>query len=257
VFLVSFTPTPFYQAWTGNNCVPCNAPSAGLIVLFFVLTISFVGYIYISVGSATVTKVAILLNYLQLLAQSYVVQSVKFLPMVEFAYASVVALANICLYPFNWWQLWVWTMMTPWINLTFVALFFGARMLYKRLHRHFAHAHRKCNDRPGRSTVGVNSIQAGIQLIFFNNLSIAKSCLIMFACVSIFDVSVTSTNYSFSCGTSMHIGFIAMSVVWLSLFCIAVPVVVLLAIVAPQLFPARMQRLLHVEFLTTDFEVLR
>jgi hypothetical protein len=225
-------------------------------VLFFVLTIAFVGYIYISVGSATVTKVAILLNYLQLLAQSYVVQSVKFLPMVEFAYASVVALTNICLYPFNWWQLWVWTMMTPWINLAFVALFFVVRFLYKRLHRHYKHPDRKCNNRPGGTSVSVNSIQAGIQLIFFNNLSIAKSCLIMFACVSIFDASVTSTNYSFSCGTPMHIGFIIMSSIWLSLFCIAVPLVVLLAIVIPQRFPPQITKLINVEFLTTDFKVI-
>jgi hypothetical protein len=235
--------------------VPCNSPNAGLIVCFFVLTIAFVGYIYISVGSATVTKVAILLNYLQLLAQSYVVQSVKFLPMVEFAYSSVVALANICLYPFAWWQLWVWTMMTPWINVAFVGLFFALRMLYKCIHQRVVHRERACNDPPGRSSVAVNSIQAIIQLIFFNNLSIAKSCLIMFACVNVFDVSVASSNYSFVCGTPLHVGFIILSSVWLSLFCIAVPVVVLLAIVSPQIFPPHIAPLLNVDFLTEDFKV--
>lgn len=119
--------------------------------------------------------------------------------MVEFAYSSVMSITNLCLYPFNWWQLWLWTMMVPVINCAFVLLIFGVRMLYRFLHQRFAHVDptRKCNNRNGAVSPGVNSLQAGVQLVFFNNLSIAKSCLIMFACAPIFGQYVTSSSYLF------------------------------------------------------------
>jgi hypothetical protein len=239
-------------AWTGNNCVFCSNSNAGLIVLYFVLSILFVGYVYISVGSKDgVVKLVILLNYLQMLAQSYVVQSVKFLPVAEFAYSSVVAMANVCLYPFMWWQLWLWTMMIPWINIVLVMGIFASRLVYKFIHRRRVHPERPCNDK--RVSVAVNATQAIIQLIFFNNLSIAKSCMIMFACVPIFDQFVTSANYSFGCGSALHYGFIAMSIVWIALFCVFVPTIVLIAIVAPRVLPAKVRDLLDVEFLIVDF----
>jgi hypothetical protein len=78
----------------------------------------------------------------------------------------------------------------------------------------------------------------------------------MFACVSVFGQSILSTNYSFVCGTSLHYGFIAMAIVWLSLFCIAVPALVLVAIVAPNVFPVEHREVIisSVKFLIADFK---
>jgi hypothetical protein len=244
---------PSYS-WAGQSCVSCVTGNALFIVLYVILTLLFVGYVYWSTGSETVSKLNIFLNYLQLLAQSYVIQSIKFLPMAELSFTSVSNLANVCFLPLKWWEQWVFIMMTPWIYIAVVGLFFVGRLLYKTIHRACKHPDRKCSDRENRKSVPVNSIQAIIQLIFFNNLSIAKSCMIMFACTTIFDNTITTSNYSFQCGTSLHTGFIIMSVMWLLLFCVFVPLVVFLAIMIPNGLPTQLHDLLDVEFLTTDFK---
>lgn len=255
------------------------------------LTLAFVVYIYWSVGSAGVVKLNIFINFLQLLAQSYVVDAVKFLPMAEFAVSSVMELADICFVPLAWWDMWLFVMMTPWIHIALVLLLFGARLLWRAVHRRLKHPERPCfeptdgttaaavrdadelshstklrtalhfvtgDDRSeGRTrvTAVVNTIQAVIQLIFFNNLQIAKACLVMFACVNIFGVSVAYDNYGFACGTPLHALSIALSVVWLALFCVALPVFVLVAIRLPaERQPQWMQRLIDVRFVQRDFK---
>ena len=61
-------------------------------------------------------------------------------------------------------------------------------------------------------------------------------------------------NYSFQCGSTLHHVYIGLSVVWLLLFCVAFPVVVLLGIVLPvQTRPQWMRDYLVLDFLTQDF----
>ncbi len=233
----------------------------------------------------------VFINFLQLLAQSYVVDAVKFLPVAEFAFSSVMELAELCFVPFRWWDMWLFVMMTPWIHIGLVLLLFGGRMLWRVVHRRVRHSERPCHE-PNEATTtapsvsdealggtssklaatlkfvrgsehsterrrvsaAVNTVQAIIQLIFFNNLQIAKACLVMFACVNVFGVNVAYGSYSFVCGSTLHGVSIALSVVWLSLFCIALPVLLLVAIVLPvQKQPRWMQRVLDLRFMTEDF----
>lgn len=233
----------------------CDGPNIPIIVGLAVLSVVFVGYIYWSVGSATISKIAIFVNYLQLLAQSYVVTSIKFLPLAEFNWITMASASGSCIFPFTWTGLWLFIMCIPLCLLLIVLCIFLLRKTYKALHQRIRHSDktRKCRDAPGKKTVGVNSIQAGVMLILFNYLLIAKTSLSMFACVDIFGQSLNAQNYSFPCGTALHTGLIIMAAAWLAIFCVFVPLVVLLRIVVPHKMPQSVQRLLDVEFLTIHF----
>jgi hypothetical protein len=240
-------------AWSGSECVTCNGPNYGLIIGIILLSFAFVGYVYWTVGAETIAKLAIFVNFLQLLAQSYFVQLVKFLPLAEFNWITVAQASGSCIFPFSWWQLWLFTMMIPWMMLAMVGVFFAGRVVYQAIHRARKHPERKCHVPEGKKPVPINSVQAGIMLVLFNYLLIAKTCLVMFACVSVFGTSVTAQNYSFVCGSSLHAALIAMAVIWLTLFCVLVPLVILLRIVIPNRLPWWLL-LVDVEFLTMPFK---
>lgn len=118
-------------AWNGVACLYCNTVNGGIVFLLVFLTIVFVLYVIFTAGSMGVAKLSILLNYLQLLAQSQLMlTSLTFLPIAEFnwcvafswlgspgahkAYICrlvVTYQANSCLYPADFSSIWVFTMM--------------------------------------------------------------------------------------------------------------------------------------------------
>jgi hypothetical protein len=239
-------------AWSGSACVSCPGPNWGIIIGLIFLSIVFVGYIYWTVGAESISKLAIFINYLQLLAQSYFVTLVRFLPLAEFNWITVAQASGSCIFPFTWWELWLFTMMIPLFLVGVVFVFYAARSIYKCIHQAKKHPERICNDAPGKKPLPVNSAQACVMLILFNYLLIAKTSLAMFACVSIFAQNLVSSNYSFACGTSLHGGLIALAVVWLALFCVLLPLAILLRIVIPDRLP-KWTNVMDVEFLTIHF----
>jgi len=250
-------------AWSGSKCSSCSGPNWGIIVLLIVLSIGFCIYIYLTVGKGKTAKVAILVNYLQLLAQSYFVEMVKFAPVVEINWPVLAEASSggSCVFPFNYWQLFVFIMCIPLILLFINGWIFFGHLVYRRVHRAKKHPNRECHQgkmdngelRPSPLT---NAVQAGVMLILFNYLRIAKSSLSMFACVDVFGRQVLSVYHGFTCGTPLHYGLIAFSVIWLLIFCIAVPVVVLVRIIfsESERFSKHLWfRKLDVRFLTIHF----
>lgn len=75
-------------------------------------------------------------------------------------------------------------------------------------------------------------------LLSYNDLLIAKSSLLMFVCVSVFDRYVLSSNYSFPCGTPQHIGYVILSALWIALFNVSLPIYLFLAMQYGELHPA-------------------
>ncbi len=243
----------FGYAWSGSACVTCQGPNVGMIIGLVALTVFFVGYVYWTVGAASIAKLAIFVNYLQLLAQSYVIELVKFLPLAEFNWITVAESTSSCIFPFSWWGLWLFNMMIPVFLALLVFVFYALRLAYKIIHQRLRHPDRVCNVAPGKKPLPVNSAQAVMMLLLFNYLLIAKSCLSMFACVDVFGVIVVAQNYSFQCGSALHAGFIALAAVWLAVFCVLLPLLILLRIVIPDKLP-KFMLVLDVEFLTVHFQ---
>ncbi len=85
------------NAWNGSGCVTCTGPNVGLALL----TLVFVGYVYWTVGAESIAKLSIFVNYLQLLAQSYVVSLVKFLLLAEFNWITASESSSSYIFPFE------------------------------------------------------------------------------------------------------------------------------------------------------------